>query len=115
MSERADCIFCRIVAGEIPAKIVRSDDHLVAFHDVAPAAPTHLLVVPRRHLAAISATSAADDALLGRLLGAAREIAAELGLAGFRVVVNDGESAGQSVFHLHVHLLAGRRLAWPPG
>ena len=118
MGERAECVFCRIAAGEIPARLVREDDDLVAFHDVAPVAPVHVLIVPRRHLRSISAGSPADDALLGRLLGAAREIAAELGLDGFRVVVNDGESAGQSVFHLHVHILPrhgndGVELTWP--
>jgi histidine triad (HIT) family protein len=111
----ADCVFCRIAAGEIPARIVRADDDLVAFHDVSPAAPVHVLVVPRRHVASLAATAPGDAPLVGRLLGAAREIAVELGLEAYRVVVNSGEGAGQSVFHLHVHLLGGRRFAWPPG
>ena len=111
----AECIFCRIAAGEIPARVVRSDDQLVAFHDVSPMAPTHVLIVPRRHVAALAATGGEDAGLLGGLLAAAREIAAELGLDGYRVVINNGETAGQSVFHLHLHLLGGRRLDWPPG
>jgi histidine triad (HIT) family protein len=111
----AECIFCRIAAGEIPARVVRRDETLVAFHDVSPVAPTHVLVVPRRHVPALAATTAEDAGLLGRLLDAAREIAAELGLDGYRVVINNGETAGQSVLHLHLHLIGGRRLHWPPG
>jgi histidine triad (HIT) family protein len=111
----SDCLFCSIVAGEIPARIVHSDDDVIAFHDIAPKAPTHVLVIPRRHLARLSATQPADDALLGRALTATRELARQLGLASYRVVINDGEDAGQSVHHLHLHLLGGRVFAWPPG
>lgn len=111
-----DCIFCRIAAGEIPANVVASDDECVAFHDLNPQAPLHLLVIPRRHLSSLAAAGAADAALLGHLLVVARGLAERLGLDdGFRVVINSGEAAGQSVFHLHVHLLGGRRLGWPPG
>jgi histidine triad (HIT) family protein len=111
-----DCVFCRIAAGEIPANFVASDDRCVAFHDLDPQAPLHLLVIPRRHLSTLAAADAEDAALLGHLLVVARDLAARLGLdGGFRVVINSGEAAGQSVFHLHVHLLGGRRLGWPPG
>jgi histidine triad (HIT) family protein len=112
----ADCIFCRIAAGEIPARVVFSDDQVVAFHDVAPKAPTHVLVIPRRHIATLYDAGADDAELLGRLNRTAIEVARQLGLAdGFRLVFNCGEHAGQSVFHLHLHLLGGRDFAWPPG
>lgn len=111
-----DCIFCRLAAGEIPARLVDSDEQFVAFHDLHPQAPIHVLVVPRRHLASLAEATDEDHALLGHLLAATARIARRLGLeAGFRVVVNSGESAGQSVFHLHLHLLGGRAFDWPPG
>lgn len=112
-----DCIFCRIVAGEIPAKVVHKDDDIVAFRDVTPQAPTHVLLVPVRHVRGLAETDAEDTELLGRLLGTAREVAAKEGLdkSGYRVVINNGAIAGQSVFHLHVHLLGGRAMSWPPG
>ena len=111
----SDCIFCRIVAGEIPSKKVFEDDRIVAFEDVAPKAPTHVLVVPRRHLARLSDASSDDEALLGALASRAAAIARDRGLSDFRLVVNNGEGAGQSVFHLHFHLLGGRGMGWPPG
>ena len=112
----ADCIFCRIADGEIPARVVFADEHVVAFHDVAPKAPTHVLVIPRRHIATLYDAGADDAELLGRLNRTAIEVARELGLKdGFRLVFNCGEHAGQSVFHLHLHLLGGRDFAWPPG
>lgn len=112
----SDCIFCRIATGEIPARIVYQDDDAVAFHDLAPQAPWHLLLVPRRHLASIGAATDDDDALLGRLLTAAARIARDAGYGdAFRLVANSGEAAGQSVFHLHFHLLGGRAFTWPPG
>jgi histidine triad (HIT) family protein len=112
----SDCIFCRIAQGEIPAKLLAADDHVVAFHDLSPKAPTHVLIIPRRHIASLAVTDEADRDLLGRLLDAARRLATELGLAdGFRVVINSGADAGQTVFHLHVHLLGGRAFGWPPG
>ena len=112
----SECVFCRIAAGEIPARIVRADDEIVAFHDLAPVAPTHLLLIPRRHLSSLAAATSGDAELLGRLVAAAAEIARELGFAeDFRLVANSGARAGQSVFHLHFHLLAGRGFNWPPG
>ena len=111
------CLFCSIVEGKIPAKIVRTDDHTVAFHDIHPAAPTHVLVIPKKHLVSIADASSDDVALLGHVLFAAKEVAQALSLdaGGYRVVLNTGKDAGQSVFHLHAHVLAGRALAWPPG
>jgi histidine triad (HIT) family protein len=112
----ADCIFCRIVRGEIPARLLFSDDSLVAFHDVAPQAPVHVLLVPRRHVPSLAASGADEPALLGALVARAARLAAELGLAGgYRLVVNCGEDGGQSVGHLHLHLLGGRAMGWPPG
>jgi len=114
----SDCIFCRIVAGEIPAKIVSRDEHAVAFHDVNPQAPTHVLVVPVTHLVnATAADSEAGERVLGRLLRFAVSVARQLGLheGGYRLVLNNGKDGGQSVDHLHVHVLGGRRMSWPPG
>ncbi len=114
MSE--DCIFCKIVAGEIPSKQVFEDDHVVAFQDANPQAPVHLLVIPRRHVASLNEADESDAALLGRLLLTCRRLAAEQGVgSGYRVVNNCGASAGQSVFHLHFHVLGGRDMKWPPG
>jgi histidine triad (HIT) family protein len=111
-----DCIFCRIVAREIPAAIVHENDEAVVFRDAHPQAPVHLLVVPRRHLASLDEASVGDRALLGGLLLAVKEVAAKEGIAGaYRVVHNCGASAGQSVFHAHFHVLGGRALGWPPG
>jgi histidine triad (HIT) family protein len=114
----ADCLFCRIVEGEIPANVVKRTDEAVAFRDVDPKAPTHVLVIPTQHIPAVrDAKGVGSDRLLGRLLGFAAEVAAELGLdpAGYRIVTNTGPDAGQSVDHLHFHILGGRRLTWPPG
>jgi histidine triad (HIT) family protein len=110
-----ETIFGRILRGEIPAKRVYEDERTIAFHDVSPQAPVHLLVIPRKPIEKLSASSAEDEALLGHLLLVARHVAKEAGLADFRVVINDGASAGQSVFHLHLHVLGGRSLGWPPG
>lgn len=112
-----DCIFCRIAAEEIPAKFVHRDDSVVAFHDVHPQAPVHVLVIPRKHISTLLEASEDDAALLGALQTRAVAIARELGLeeSGFRLVTNCGEGAGQSVFHIHLHLLGGRALGWPPG
>ena len=111
------CIFCEIVAGKIPAKLVAQDDLVVAFEDVAPQAPTHVLVVPRRHLASLAAVEAADEQLLGHMVRVARDVARERGLEerGFRLNFNAGPDAGYSVFHVHLHLLGGRAFGWPPG
>ncbi|MDQ5858849.1 MAG: histidine triad nucleotide-binding protein [Acidobacteriota bacterium] len=111
----SDCIFCRIVAGEIPSKKVFEDDRIFAFEDISPKAPTHVLVVPREHVARLSDATPAHEALLGALASRAAAIARDRGLSDFRVVVNNGEGAGQSVFHLHFHLLGGRSMTWPPG
>ena len=108
------CLFCRIVRGEIPAKIVREDEHTVAFRDIDPKAPTHILVIPKEHVPSLD--EASDPTLVGRLMLAAAEIARSEGITdGYRTVVNTGAGAGQTVFHLHLHLLGGRKLTWPPG
>ena len=109
------CLFCRIARKEIPANIVWEDATALAFRDIDPKAPTHVLVIPKRHIASLN--DASDPAVLGHLLVAAREIAAEEGIAesGYRVVLNTGRDAGQTVFHLHAHVLGGRHMAWPPG
>jgi histidine triad (HIT) family protein len=109
------CLFCRIGRREIPAKIAFENDLVLAFHDVAPKAPTHVLVIPKVHVAALSATDASHAAFLGACLAAVADLARTLGLASYRIVTNDGPDAGQSVFHLHFHLLGGRPFAWPPG
>ncbi len=113
----SDCIFCRIAAGEIPAKLVREDENVVAFRDIDPKAPTHVVVIPRRHIASVNDLEPGDAALLGEIFLAAKEIAREEGIAasGYRLVVNTGRDGGQSVDHIHLHLLGGRRHSWPPG
>ena len=116
-SNMASCLFCRIIAGEIPAKIVRQDDRAVAFEDVNPQAPTHVLVVPRQHIGTLNDLTAHQEALVGHLIAMARDIARECGHAeaGYRTVFNCNAAAGQTVFHVHLHLLGGRTLSWPPG
>jgi histidine triad (HIT) family protein len=111
------CLFCGIVAGEIRSDLVAEGDEWIAFRDIHPQAPTHILVVPRRHIATLDELEAGDQPLAGTLVGAAAEIARTEGLVedGYRVVFNCGAGAGQSVFHLHLHLLGGRRFGWPPG
>ena len=111
----SDCLFCKIAAGEIPAEKVLDEEDLIAFRDIQAQAPTHLLVIPRKHIATMNDVGAADEALLGRLLDACRRAAAAERLDAYRIVNNCGESAGQSVFHLHFHVLGGRKLGWPPG
>jgi len=110
-----DCIFCKIVAGEIPATLVTRTDRLVAFRDVSPQAPVHVLVIPTEHLASLADVQ--DGRLLGEMLMLARDIARDEKIAadGYRVVLNTNKNGGQTVFHLHLHLLGGRRLTWPPG
>ncbi|MFA5626048.1 MAG: histidine triad nucleotide-binding protein [Thiohalomonadaceae bacterium] len=112
-----NCIFCQIVAGEIPAGIIYKDEHVIAFHDLNPQAPTHILLIPRRHIATVNELVENDIPIIGHLFLAARELAAKLGFAndGYRLVMNTNEAGGQTVFHIHLHLLAGRNLAWPPG
>jgi histidine triad (HIT) family protein len=109
------CLFCRIVRGEIPAKLVAETPECVAFRDINPQAPTHVLVIPREHVPSLS--EATDPALVGRLAVLAARIAQEEGIAegGYRTVINTGPDAGQTVFHIHLHLLGGRHLGWPPG
>lgn len=113
-----ECIFCRIVAGEIPAKIVSESEEALAFHDLDPKAPVHVLVIPRRHIAAVrDARTPEDEKLIGSVLVFVSRVAGELGLddSGYRIVTNTGEDGGQSVHHLHFHLLGGRQMKWPPG
>lgn len=111
----ADCIFCRIAAGELPARVVAEDDEVIAIEDVAPQAPVHVLVLPRRHVVDIRGVG--DDGLLPRLVAIANRVAAEKGVGdgGYRLVVNVGADGGQTVPHLHMHVLGGRPMTWPPG
>jgi len=111
------CLFCKIVAREIPATIVAENEHALAFRDIRPAAPTHMLVIPKKHITSITSTEDSDALLLGQLMLLARDVARMDGLdaTGYRLVTNNGENAGQSVFHVHVHVLGGRAMAWPPG
>lgn len=113
----SDCLFCKIAAGQIPSQKVYEDADLFAFEDIAPQAPHHVLVVPKRHIATLNDLTEADAPLLGHLMLACSRIAAERGLdrQGFRLNANCLESAGQSVFHIHVHLMGGRAFSWPPG
>jgi histidine triad (HIT) family protein len=112
-----DCLFCKIAAKEIPGQIVHEDDAVVAFKDVNGQAPLHVLIVPRRHIATLNDLAPADDALVGSMFRTAAALAKEHGYAerGYRTVFNCNRDAGQSVFHIHLHLLAGRALSWPPG
>jgi histidine triad (HIT) family protein len=117
MAARSDCIFCRIADGAIPATIVREDEHTVAFRDLDPKAPLHVLVVPRRHIPSINDLADDDAGVMGALFIAARDVAASEGVAegGYRLVVNTGAAANQTVHHVHVHVLGGRDMRWPPG
>lgn len=112
-----DCLFCKFVKGEIKPDIVLENEHLIAFRDINPQAPTHILVVPRRHIATVNELVPGDAELIGRLFLAAKEIAGREGIAerGYRLVLNCNPEAGQSVFHIHLHVLGGRRMHWPPG
>ena len=112
-----DCIFCKIADGRIPSTKVHEDDVCVAFNDLSPQAPTHILIIPRRHFESLDKTSSEDSATLGHLLSTAASIARDQGFAenGYRVVINTNSDGGQTVFHLHVHLLAGRQFVFPPG
>ena len=113
----ADCLFCKVVAGQVPATLVFQNDHVVAFKDITPRAPTHVLIVPRRHIATLNELSPEDDALVGEMVRSAAAIAKEQGLSerGYRTVFNCNAEAGQTVFHVHLHLLGGRPMTWPPG
>lgn len=112
-----DCLFCKVIAGEVPGKIIYQDDRVVAFRDINPQAPLHALLVPRRHIATLNDLTPADDGLVGELIRRAGILANEHGYGdeGYRTVFNCNRGAGQSVFHIHLHLLAGRPLTWPPG
>jgi histidine triad (HIT) family protein len=112
-----DCLFCRIISGEIKGSIVYADERLVAFNDVNPQAPLHVLIVPRRHVATLNDLRPSDDGLVGEMIRRAAAIAAEKGYAerGYRTLFNCNREAGQSVWHIHLHLLAGRPMTWPPG
>ncbi|MFZ5916139.1 MAG: histidine triad nucleotide-binding protein [Chloroflexota bacterium] len=111
------CVFCRIVTGQAPAEVLYRDDLVTAFRDIHPQAPSHVLIVPNRHIPAVAAAGPGDVELLARLVSVANHLAAEEGIAasGYRLVINNGPQAGQSVAHLHLHLLGGRRMGWPPG
>ena len=111
------CLFCRIAAGEIPATIVYQDDHVIAFKDINAQAPGHVLVIPRRHIASLNELTAADDALVGEMVRRGAALAGNMGFAerGYRTVFNTNADAGQTVFHIHLHVLGGRTLTWPPG
>jgi histidine triad (HIT) family protein len=115
--DMADCLFCKIITREIPASIVYEDDRVLAFNDVNPQASTHVLVVPKRHIASLNDLSADDDQIVGEIVRRAAAIAKERGIsgAGFRTVFNTNRDAGQTVFHVHLHLIGGRNLSWPPG
>ena len=112
-----DCIFCQIAQGKIPAKLVYQDEEVVAFPDLHPKAPQHLLIIPRRHIPTLNDVTADDTLLAGHLLQVAKKLAGELGIAesGYRVLMNVNEGGGQAVFHIHLHLLGGRIMHWPPG
>ncbi len=113
----SDCLFCKIGSGQIPAKVILQDDEVLAFDDINPQAPVHALVIPKRHVAALNDAGAGDPALLGRLLETAALVARKKGIveSGYRVVVNTGRDGGQTVFHLHLHVMGGRHMTWPPG
>jgi len=113
----SDCLFCKIVRREIPGSIVYEDDRVLAFNDINPQAPTHVLLIPKRHIATLNDLTSVDDELVGTLVRRAAAIAKERGLSagGFRTVFNTNRDAGQTVFHIHLHLIGGRSLAWPPG
>jgi len=116
MSE-SSCVFCKIASGEIPADVIYESETAIAFRDINAQAPTHVLIIPRKHIATINDIDADDHSIIGSLYSAAREIAAAEGIAddGYRAVMNCNEAAGQTVFHIHLHLLGGREFAWPPG
>ncbi|MBQ9348950.1 MAG: histidine triad nucleotide-binding protein [Oscillibacter sp.] len=111
----ADCLFCKIAAGEIPSKRLYEDDVCTAFYDIAPQAPTHFLVIPKTHIGSVSEVTAENSSIVAHIFEVIAKLAKENGLDSYRVVSNIGEQAGQSVFHLHFHVLSGRSMAWPPG
>ena len=112
-----DCIFCRLAAKEIHSKVEYEDDEMLAFQDANPQAPTHLLIIPKKHIATMNDTDASDEALLGRMIGCAKRLAKSMSIAddGYRLVLNVNHGGGQEVFHIHLHVLGGRQMSWPPG
>jgi histidine triad (HIT) family protein len=112
-----NCLFCRIASGEIPAEKLYDDEDVLAFRDISPQAPTHILIIPRKHIPSVDALEAEDTEVMGRLSQVAKVLATKEGIAesGYRMVVNSGADGGQTVFHIHLHLLGGRPMAWPPG
>jgi Diadenosine tetraphosphate (Ap4A) hydrolase and other HIT family hydrolases len=110
-----NCLFCKIIRGEIPAGKLYEDDDVLAFRDIAPQAPTHILVIPKKHLSGPSALTEEDEQVVGKLMRVGNSIAAKEGIPHYRIVFNNGTQAGQTVFHLHMHILGGRPLFWPPG
>lgn len=110
-----DCLFCKIVAGQIPATILAKSDRVTAFNDITPQAPIHVLIIPNQHFVTMAEVAAADSKLVGEIIAMADQIAKETGLESYRSNINTGAGAGQSVFHAHLHLLGGRAFAWPPG
>jgi histidine triad (HIT) family protein len=113
----SDCLFCRIISGELPSAQIYADDAVVAIRDISPQAPTHILLLSRKHIASVRELAAADHDLIGKIFAAGAELATREGIAedGYRLVVNVGRNGGQTVDHLHVHMLGGRRMTWPPG
>ena len=113
----SDCLFCKIRDGGIPCDIVYEDDDVLAFNDVNPQAPVHMLIIPKKHISTVNDIEAGDELVMGKLFSAAKKIAEQEGISddGYRMVTNCNEKAGQTVFHIHMHLLAGRRMTWPPG
>ncbi len=109
------CLFCKIVRGEIPADKLYEDDDILAFRDIAPQAPIHFLVIPKQHISGPAAVGEAEEALMGRIMRVGAEVAKKEGIEQFRLVFNNGEQAGQTVFHIHMHVLGGRSMTWPPG
>lgn len=112
-----DCLFCKIVQGEIPAKVVADDPELMAFRDIHPQAPTHVLIIPKQHIASIDDVDSKDEQLLGRMVLTAKKIAQseQINETGYRLVFNTNSGGGQEVYHIHLHLLGGRQMSWPPG
>jgi histidine triad (HIT) family protein len=113
----SDCLFCKIINKEIPSEVVYEDDDLLAFNDIDPKAPTHVLIIPKKHITTMNDLTEKDNALIGQMFQAAKHIAKEKGLAedGYRVVMNCNKKGGQAVYHIHLHLLGGRQMTWPPG
>jgi len=113
----SSCLFCKIITRDIPARIVYEDDDVLAFEDISPKAPVHILLIPKEHFASLSEIPAGREALMGKILSTARRIAGDRGITGtgYRIVLNTGKDSGQEVFHIHFHLLGGRPMSWPPG